>query len=127
MTFTSAKQWSSLVLPNMSKWAGGTRLGRRLFHSIGYSHKRSQHSPSLSKPSSEQIDQWDGTDHISEAIVLDCQALDRCPPGHEVQWSSLDKLGGHLWGRYNHLGAVEDVEEAVIYGREALELCPDSE
>jgi CHAT domain-containing protein/tetratricopeptide (TPR) repeat protein len=68
--------------------------------------------------------QGGGTSYINEAIVLDREALEFCPPGHPKRHSSLTELASDVSTRYAQLGATRDLEEAVVLNREALDLCP---
>jgi CHAT domain-containing protein/tetratricopeptide (TPR) repeat protein len=68
--------------------------------------------------------QGGGTNCIDEAIVLDREALELCPPGHPMRVDSVAHLASHLSHRYAHLGATRDLEEAVVLNREALDLRP---
>ncbi|KAI9567894.1 TPR-like protein [Boletus coccyginus] len=65
-----------------------------------------------------------GRSCIEEAIALDREALQLCPPGHPKRSDSLVRLADHLDYRYRQFGATSDFEEAIILGREALDLCP---
>ncbi|KAI9567997.1 TPR-like protein [Boletus coccyginus] len=81
----------------------------------------------------EQV--W-GREDLDKAIVLCREALDLCPQGHPGRWKSLISLANRLYirfmwfGRMNGLykpmvpGTMEDVDEAMVLGREALSLCP---
>ncbi|KAH0835025.1 TPR-like protein, partial [Lanmaoa asiatica] len=69
-------------------------------------------------------EQGGGTNYIDEAVVLDREALDLCPPGHPERHGCLNNLANHLCDRYDQLGAMMDLEEAIVLDREALELCP---
>ena len=71
-----------------------------------------------------KLEQGGGTSYIDEAIALDREALDNCPPGHPQRSVSLNLLAVHLSGRYSQLGAMGDLEEAIVLGRESLELRP---
>ena len=71
-----------------------------------------------------KFEQGGGNNYIDEAIVLDREALQLCPPSHPERCVSLNQLGIHLCGRYNRLGAVTDLEEAIVLDRDALALCP---
>ena len=71
-----------------------------------------------------RFEQGDGTGCINEAIVLDREALDLCPPGHPKRAFSLTQLGIHLSDRYKQLGAIEDLNEAIVLDQAALELRP---
>ena len=66
--------------------------------------------------------QGGGTSYIDEAIVLDRDALELCPPGHPKRSVSLIHLAVHLCARYSLLGAVEDLEETIVVERESLSL-----
>ena len=73
------------------------------------------------------VAQWkggEGTSYIDEAIVLDYEALELCPPGRPERASSLTLLAIHLGDRYSQLGKIEDLEEAIVLNREALDLRP---
>ncbi|KAI9567903.1 CHAT domain-containing protein [Boletus coccyginus] len=61
---------------------------------------------------------------IEEAIDLDREALQLCPPGHPRRLVSLTYLACHLLDRYDQLGATSDFEEAITLDQEALHLCP---
>ncbi|KAI9567944.1 TPR-like protein [Boletus coccyginus] len=65
-----------------------------------------------------------GRSYIEEAIELDREALQLCPPGHPKRSDSLTRLALHLRDRYEQFGGASDFEEAIILGREALPLCP---
>ena len=66
-----------------------------------------------------------GTGYIDEAINLDREALEHCPPGHRKRSVSLTWLALHLSDRYGQLGeAGDDLEEAIVLDREALMLRP---
>ena len=60
---------------------------------------------------------------MDEAIDLDRQALELCPPAHYMRFLSLTCLALHLVRRFNEHGAAEDREEAIILLREGLDLC----
>ena len=62
--------------------------------------------------------------YIDQAIVLDREALELCPPGHPERDDSLSSLAGHLGHRYDQLGAMIDLNEAIILDRDALALRP---
>ncbi|KAI9567891.1 TPR-like protein [Boletus coccyginus] len=65
-----------------------------------------------------------GRSYIEEAIALDREALQLCPPGHPKRPYSLTCLTLHLHHRYEKFGGTSDFEEAIILGREALNLFP---
>ncbi|KAI9459001.1 TPR-like protein [Boletus coccyginus] len=88
-----------------------------------------------------------GRSCIKEAIALDREALQLCPPGHPKRSDSLAIIlcrealdlypqghpdqSGHLTGlaiglfsRYTELGRMEDLDEATVLDREALDLRP---
>ena len=71
----------------------------------------------------DEFKQGGETNHIDEAIVLDGEALELCPPGHPERYVSLNWLGLHLLDRYDQLGAVRDLEAAIVLTRETLALC----
>ena len=62
--------------------------------------------------------------YIDQAIVLDREALELCPPGHPERDVSLSSLAVHLGERYNQLGGMEDIHEAILLNRDALALRP---
>jgi CHAT domain-containing protein/tetratricopeptide (TPR) repeat protein len=68
--------------------------------------------------------QGGGTSYIDEAIDVDREALELCPPGHPMRSISLNSLAIHLGDRYDQLGATRDFEEAIVLDREALNLRP---
>ena len=70
------------------------------------------------------FEQGGGTSYIEEAIDLDREALELCPPGHPKRSVALTFLAYHLSARYGQLGAMEDLDEAIVLGREALNLHP---
>ena len=45
-----------------------------------------------------------GDSYIDDAIVLDREALELCPPGHPERHVSLSSLGVHLGDRYPSSG-----------------------
>ncbi|KAI9569320.1 hypothetical protein HD554DRAFT_2038263 [Boletus coccyginus] len=71
-----------------------------------------------------KFEQGGGRSYIEEAIDLDRDALQLCPPGHPQRSVSLTSLALHLRGRYNQFGATKDLEEAIVLDREALDLHP---
>ena len=70
------------------------------------------------------FEQGGETSCIDEAIVLDREALELCPPGHSKRFDSLTQLATDLNDRYDQLGASGDLEEAIVLSRAALDLCP---
>ena len=48
--------------------------------------------------------QGEGTNYIGEAIDLDREALEHCPPGHPKRSVSLTLLSIHLSDRYSQRG-----------------------
>ena len=73
---------------------------------------------------SAKFRQGEGTRYIDEAIDLDRQALELCPPGQSERSISLMQLALLLSTRYKQHGALQDVDEAIILVREALTLRP---
>ena len=71
-----------------------------------------------------KFEQGGGTSYIEEAIDLDREALELCPPGHPKRSVSLVELSIHLSARYSQLGAMRDLDEAIVLGREDLGLWP---
>ena len=71
-----------------------------------------------------KFEQGGGTSYIDEAIVLDREALELCPPGHPERAASLTQLALNLGDRYSQQGGRRDLEEAIVLDREALELRP---
>jgi CHAT domain-containing protein/tetratricopeptide (TPR) repeat protein len=71
-----------------------------------------------------EFKQGGGTSCIDEAIDVDREALELCPPGHPMRSVSLNGLALHLGNRYDRLGATRDLEEAIVLDREALNLRP---
>jgi CHAT domain-containing protein/tetratricopeptide (TPR) repeat protein len=71
-----------------------------------------------------KFEQGGGTRYINEAIILDREALELCPPGHPMRVDSLTFLAMDVSTRYAQLGATRDLEEAIVLSREALDLCP---
>jgi CHAT domain-containing protein/tetratricopeptide (TPR) repeat protein len=71
-----------------------------------------------------KFEQGGGTNYIDEAIVLDREALELCPPGHPKRAVSLTSLAIHLGDRYRQLGATGDLEEAIVLNCEVLDLHP---
>ena len=65
-----------------------------------------------------------GTSHINEAIVLDREALELCPPRHPKRYIALNRLAIDLSDRYDVLGVTRDLEEAIFLAREGLDICP---
>ena len=63
------------------------------------------------------------TDSIDEAILLDREALEFCPPGHPLRVDASDQLAHHLHTRYKCLGAIADIDEAIALTQEALQSC----
>ena len=74
-----------------------------------------------------RFEQGGGTGYIDEAIDLDRQALEHCPPGHPKRPVSLSWLAIDLHARYSQLGATEDLQEAIALDREALVLRPQGQ
>ena len=71
-----------------------------------------------------KFEQEGGTNHVDEAIVLDREALELCPPGHPERPFSLNRLATHLQQRYKQLGPIMDLDEAIVLYRDALDLLP---
>ena len=71
-----------------------------------------------------KFEQGGGSNHIDEAIILDREALELCPPGHPQRAVSVAWLAIHLSDRFDQLGARRDLEEAIVFDREALEFRP---
>ena len=71
-----------------------------------------------------KFEQGGGTNYIDEAIVLNREALELCPPGHPRRSISLNDLAVDLSTRYRQLGSMEDLNEAIVLGRDALALRP---
>ena len=65
-----------------------------------------------------------GRSYIDQAIALDREALELCPPGHPERHVSLWSLALVLGYRYDQFGAIEDINEAIVLNREALALRP---
>ena len=68
---------------------------------------------SLDKSCEIDSKQGEGTSYIDEAIILDCDALELCPPGHPMRSASLICLAVHLGDRYNQLGAARDLRRPL--------------
>lgn len=62
--------------------------------------------------------------YIDQAIILDYEALELCPPGHPKRFVSLTRLAVHLSDRYDRLGSILDLDTAIMLNREALDLRP---
>jgi hypothetical protein len=76
-------------------------------------------APSLNKPASEFT-----CAHWSEmAIINSRDALELCCPFHADWPCLLIDCSQAIFGHFNHT-QVADLEEAIVVGREALELCP---
>ncbi|KAI9567924.1 CHAT domain-containing protein [Boletus coccyginus] len=97
-----------------------------------------------------KFEEGGGRSYIEEAIALDREALQHCPPGHPKRSDPLTYLAQHLRDRYEQfggtrhpersrslkglagglltrheqLGQMEDLDEAIVLVREALDLCP---
>ncbi|KAI9567831.1 hypothetical protein HD554DRAFT_2023062 [Boletus coccyginus] len=69
------------------------------------------------------FEQGGGRSCIEEAIDLDREALQLCPPGNPKR-SVLSLLAIHLCDRYNQFGATRDLEEVIILNREVLNFRP---
>ena len=65
-----------------------------------------------------------GSSYIDEAIVLDREALELCPPGHPERHVCLSLFACHLGERHDQLGAMTDLNEAIVLDRDTLALCP---
>ena len=70
-----------------------------------------------------KFEQGGGSSYIDEAIVLDREALELCPPNHPERYASLNQLEIHLSDRYDQLGGMRDLEEAVLLSRGTLAFC----
>ncbi|KAI9458458.1 TPR-like protein [Boletus coccyginus] len=79
---------------------------------------------SRAKSLATKFEQGEGRSYIDQAVNLDREALQLCPPGHSKRYVSLMCLACHLYGRYKQFGETSDCEELVILNREALDLCP---
>jgi hypothetical protein len=71
-----------------------------------------------------KFEQGGGTSYIDEAIDLDREAPEHCPPGQPIRSVSLTWFAIHLSERYDQMGATGDLEEAIVLHREALDLRP---
>ncbi|KAI9566215.1 TPR-like protein [Boletus coccyginus] len=71
-----------------------------------------------------KFEEGGGRSYIEDAIDLDREALELCPPGHPKRSVTLFYLALDLLDRYNQFGAMSDLEEASILDREALDLRP---
>ena len=71
-----------------------------------------------------KFQQGGGTSYIEEAIALDREALELCPPGHPKRSVALTELACHLSVRYGQLGVTRDIHEAIALDREVLDLSP---
>ena len=60
----------------------------------------------------------------SEAIVLDREALELCTAGHPRRSACLCQLAPHLSTRYELLGGVGTLNEAILLFKDALALRP---
>jgi CHAT domain-containing protein/tetratricopeptide (TPR) repeat protein len=69
-----------------------------------------------------KFEQGGGTNlnYIDEAILLDRDALQLCPPSHPMRSVSLIRFAIHLGRRYDQLGAARDLDEIIVLDREAL-------
>ena len=63
------------------------------------------------------------TDCIEQAIVLDREALEICPPGHPLRSRTSDQLAYHLHTRYRCLGSMADLDEAIAHSQVVLQSC----
>ena len=72
----------------------------------------------------DRFKQGGGRSYIEEAIDLDREALQLCPPGHPKRHVSLTRLANDLRDRYNQFGTTGDLEDAIVLNQEALDLCP---
>lgn len=70
------------------------------------------------EPFSAEFKQGGGTNYID-----DHEALKLCSPGHPKRFVSLTWLSIHLSDGYKQLGSTEDLNEAIVVGRDALALC----
>ena len=59
---------------------------------------------------------------LHEAIILDREVVSFYPQGHPERSISLNNLAIHLATRYNQLRTIRDLDEAIVLGREALNL-----
>ncbi|KAI6006547.1 hypothetical protein F5J12DRAFT_831433, partial [Pisolithus orientalis] len=57
---------------------------------------------------------------LEESIELLCPALELRPPRHVDRFSTLHELALCLSIRYDKLGAVDNLEEAIMHERAAL-------
>ncbi|KAI9567954.1 CHAT domain-containing protein [Boletus coccyginus] len=78
---------------------------------------------SREKSLTAKFEEGAGRSYIEEAIELDREALQLCPPGHPKRSDSLVRLARHLRDRYKQFGGTSHFEEAIILSREALHLC----
>ena len=88
-----------------------------------FSHKRSVSLTCLAIEFGHRYDQLGATRtrDLEEAIVLTREALDLYPAGHPDRPTSLNTLGVRLTTRYERLGVMEDLHEAIVFHREALD------
>ena len=60
------------------------------------------------------------TSYIDEAIDLDRKALQLCLPGDNKRSVALALLAPHVHAPDEQLGITKDLDEAIVFGREAL-------
>jgi tetratricopeptide (TPR) repeat protein len=65
-----------------------------------------------------------GQDHVDEAVALQREALTETPNSTSDHHRHLRYLGSHFWRRFNILGDIRDLEEAIPLLRDAVDLCP---
>ena len=59
---------------------------------------------------------------LNVPIVLDREALGLRPKGHPDRSASLNNFAIRLCSRYHQLGALQDLDDAIVLDREALGL-----
>ncbi|KAG1779539.1 CHAT domain-containing protein [Suillus placidus] len=61
-------------------------------------------------------------DASDEGIHLQRNVLELCPPGHQLRPGALDKLSRSLLTRFQRQSSIDDVDECIQFGREAVSL-----
>ncbi|KAG2363017.1 CHAT domain-containing protein [Suillus spraguei] len=60
-------------------------------------------------------------------ICLRQTMLQLCPLGHQSHPKALDKLSSALRSRFQQCGSIDDIDESIRVGREAVSLCPEGD
>ncbi|KAG2350993.1 hypothetical protein BDR05DRAFT_943283 [Suillus weaverae] len=84
--------------------------------------KPQMHCQASMKVSYQCLIAWRSFLQASGNIVRQRNVLELCPPGHPLRPGALDKLSRSLLTRFQRRCSIDDVDECIQFGREAVSL-----